>query len=179
MKRFASYFALTVVLSLSMLTIFSGFSYRADMKFGYVNTERIFAEYEKFQEAAKTLEAERQQLQSDLQVKQQEFENKRKEFEGQQLLMSEKRKEEANKELEQLYVNIQNYTQENFSQGGKLDQRWNEITQPIIEEVQQVIDKVGADEGYDIIFDTQRGTILYGNKDLDMTELILERLGKN
>lgn len=179
MKRFASYFVMTIVLSLSMLTIFSGFTYKADMKFGYVNTERIFAEYEKFQEATKTLEAERAQLQNDLQTKQQEFETKRKEFEGQQLLMSEKRKEEANKELEELYVNIQNYTQENFSAGGKLEQRWNEITAPIIEEVQQVIDKAGADEGYDMIFDTQRGTILYGNKDLDMTEQILELLQKN
>jgi len=178
LKKFASYFVMTLVMSLSMLIIFSGFSYKADIKLGYVNSERIFNDYSKFQEAAKTLEQERVQLQKDLQTKQQEFEKKRKEFESQQLLMSEKRKTEANKELEELYLNIQNYTQENFTQGGKLDQRWAEITRPIIEEVQQINDKIGADEGYDMIFDTQNGTILYGKKDYDMTDRLLEELEK-
>lgn len=176
LKKFATYFASTTILALSMTIIFSGFSYKADVKFGYVNSDRIFAEYSKFQEAAKALEQERTQLQQDLQAKQDAFEKKRKEFESQQLLMSEKRKEEFNKELEELYVNIQNYTQENFTQGGKLDQRWAEVTKPIIEEVQQIIDKYGADEGFDMIFDTQRGTILYSKKEYDLTDKVLEIL---
>ncbi len=176
MKRYFYYAAMTLITTLSMLVIFSGFSYKADLKLGYINSDRVFAEYSKFKEGGQTLEQERIQLQQDLQVKQKEFEDRRKEFDSQQLLMSEKRKEEAGKELEQLYISINNFTQENFSQGGKLEQRWAEITRPIIAEIQIEIDKIGKEQGYDMIFDTKEGNVLYGKEEYDITQTLLDVL---
>jgi len=167
---------MSIILSFSLYFLFAGFSYRADVQFGYINSERIFTEYSKFQEAAKTYEEETLQLQNDLKQKQDEFEKQSKDFESKRLLMSEQKKEETLKELDRLSKEIRTFQADNFAPGGALEKRWGEITDPILKEVQSVIDRIGADEGFDIIIDTKNGTVLYGKKEFDLTDRLLEEL---
>ncbi|MFC1477418.1 OmpH family outer membrane protein [candidate division KSB1 bacterium] len=176
MKQSNSYQVMAVILAVSLFVIFSGFSYRHEAKLGYIQSERLAAEYSGLVEAQKTIEQERIQKQNDLQRMQEEGQKKLDDYESQKLLMSATRKQEVETELAQLQATVNTFMQENFGQGGLLDQRWIEISQPIIDEIQVEIDKLGEDEGFDIIFDARAGNILYGRTDLDITDRLLEIL---
>jgi len=170
---------MSIILTLSLFVIFSGFSYKADINIRYFYSARIFNEYEKFQGAAKTFNEERQQIETDLQQKQTQLEQKLKEYENQQLLMSKERKDEMEKELQKMNQDIQQYAQEQFNQGGKLDQRWNELLQPGLEIVNNTINKIGNEGDFDLILDAKEGGIVvYGKPELDLTDKIMEELKK-
>ena len=98
MKRYSFNLILTTVLAVSLYVIFSGFSYRPEYKLGYINSNRLFEESLLFQNAQSDIEQERIQLQQDLQVKQDNLEKRLQDYQNQQLLMSEKRKEETQQE---------------------------------------------------------------------------------
>ena len=57
-------------------------------------------------------------------------------------------------------------------------QRQQELSKPVIEKIQQVIDKIAADNGYDVIIDIASSGLLYYNEKLDITDVILDELQK-
>ena len=50
--------------------------------------------------------------------------------------------------------------------------------QPIIDKVNTVIQKIGEDGDYDVIFDAAVGNIVYAKEDFDLTDLVLEDLNE-
>ena len=50
--------------------------------------------------------------------------------------------------------------------------------QPIIGSINQVIHRIGEEEGYDFIFDSVAGNILHAKEKYDITEAVLEELEK-
>lgn len=176
MKRASHSFLLTSILFLALYIVFPGLTYRADVRIGYIDTKRVFSEFTKFQEAAKKVEEERVQLQKDFELKQDEYDKIKTDYESKSLLWSDEKKEETQTELERLSKDIRDFSAKNFAQDGTLYKRYNDIHKPILAEVQSVIDKLCFDEGFDIVFDTQNGSILYGKEDFDLTDLLLEKL---
>lgn len=178
MQKKSLYVVLTLAWSVALYVVFSGFTYHADFKMGYILTDKIFAEYQPIVEANKTIEAETQKLEKQIQDMSSEFETKRQEYENRRLMLSDTKKAETEKELNDMGNAIQQFQQENFDpNAGTLANKWNEMLQPILEDVQEVIDRIGVEEGYDVIFDTQQG-IIYANEQYDITDRILEELKK-
>ena len=179
MQKKSLYVVLTLAWSVALYVVFSGFTYHADFKMGYILTDKIFAEYQPIVEANKTIEAETQKLEKKIQDMSSEYETKYQEYENRKLMLSDTKKAETEKELTDLGLAIQQFQQENFDpNAGTLANKWNEMLQPILEEIQEVIDRIGVEEGYDLIFDTQSGFVLYANEEYDMTDKILEELNK-
>jgi outer membrane protein len=60
----------------------------------------------------------------------------------------------------------------------QMQKRQNELVQPIMAQVRQVLDSVRGEEGYTFIFDvgTQVGVIVAADKGLDITEKVIARL---
>ncbi len=179
MKKFPMYFFMTSAWFVMMYGLFSGMAYKADLKIGYVHSTKIFAEHSEAIEAQKKIEAEQQQVQQQYQLKQEDFQKKVKQFENQSLMLSDAKKAEIQKELQDLQVEIYNFEQENFGQGGALETRWQDMMKPVVDKVQVAIDKIGTEQGYDIIFDTKSGLLLYANDEFDITEIVVEALNAN
>ena len=51
-----------------------------------------------------------------------------------------------------------------------------ELTQPIIEKMNLVLNELGENEGYDIIFDVAPGGIVYADEGFDLTDRVLDGL---
>jgi outer membrane protein len=49
----------------------------------------------------------------------------------------------------------------------------SELTENILKEVQDMIQKIGEDEGYTMIF--ERGMVIYSNKGIDLTDIVLKK----
>jgi len=59
---------------------------------------------------------------------------------------------------------------------GKLAKKQQELTQPILAQVNEVVAKVAKDNGYDYVLNT--AALVYANEDHDLTEKVLEELDK-
>ncbi len=179
MKKFPMYFFMTSAWFVMTYSLFSGMAYKVDLKIGYVHSTKIFAENSEAIEAQKKIEAEQQQIQQQYQLKQEGFQKKVKQFENQSLMLSDAKKAEFQKELQDMQVEIYNFEQQNFGTGGALEARWQDMMRPVVDKVQVAIDKIGAEQSYDIIFDTKNGLLLYANDEYDITDVVLEELNAN
>jgi Skp family chaperone for outer membrane proteins len=63
------------------------------------------------------------------------------------------------------------------SKGRTLTKRNEEILQPIVSKIQVILAKIG-EEGYDLILDAANGNILYADQSLDLTQRVIQELGK-
>ena len=100
------------------------------------------------------------------------------ELKNQSLLTSEEKKAERLQAIQEKYLAYQRFQEEIWGDNGKLYQRNQELTQPIIDKVNAVIQKIGEDGEYDFIFDAAVGNLVYAKDDYDLTELVLEDLNE-
>ena len=181
MQKKALYVMLTLAWSAAFYVVFSGFTSSADFKIGYIMTDKLFIEYQPAVDVQKKIEVEQQNLEKQAITMQEELDKKVKEYDSQRLMLSDTKKAEIENELRNLDVKIYEFQQENFDPNtGTLAQKWQELMQPVVEDVQAVIDRTGVEEGYDVIFEVREGTsfMLYAKEEYDLTDHILEELKK-
>jgi len=178
MKRLSLYVLLTVSLTLTSYLLFSGFSYQTPAKIGYIDSQRIFAEYSEFIDAGKKIEEERKKYETEVNRMRDDLLKRQQDMEKQQLLLSEEKKQQLTQELNDLYTKMQEYGQKHLGADGTVAQLSQLLTDPILEKVRGVIDTIGKEQGYDYIFDRSSELILFAKEDYDLTDKVLETLGK-
>jgi len=162
-----------------MLILTAGTSAFAQLKIGYINSEIVLQNYKAAVEASKKLEDESNKWGQDLQKMQQQFKDAQEKLQQQSLLLSDAKKKEKAQEVEALYMEIQQYQNKKWGQQGEYFQRQQELMGPIIKTVNETIHKIGEDEGYDYIFDTVSGNVLFAKDQYDLTEKLIEELEKS
>ncbi len=135
------------------------------------------AEYEGFKKIADQLQTLAGKYEKEMEQLNRDFEQGAKEFENQQLLLSDERKAQKQRELQEQYQKLQMYREEKFGQQGELAQKRQDMSQPIVDKIQEILDDIGSKDNYDFIFDTINGNIVYAKEDkFDLTDRVLERL---
>lgn len=178
---YPKYLILTSAWVVVLYLMFSGFTYREDFKIGYVYSDKIFTKLQEAIEIQKKIEAEQQELTMQLKTKEEDFNKKLKQYENQQLMLSDTKKAEFEKDLTDMRTELINFQQTNFDpQSGTLAQKWSELMKPVVDKIQGEIDKIGTEEEFDIIFDVREGIsfILYAKDEYNITERIIEELEK-
>ena len=169
---FVTYLSL-VIGHFSFLTAFSD-----EFKVGYIDSEVIFQKYQGSVELKKQLEEEMKEWEKILREKRAKIEEFQKEYESQKLMLSDEAKERKEQDLKSLQREYESTVQEIFGQDGKARKREKELTQPLLEKIHRILDRLSEEEGFKIIFDMAEGGIVYGSPALDLTERILEELNK-
>ena len=92
--------------------------------------------------------------------------------------MSEARKAELQAEFEQQMRQLEEFRVTKFGPEGELVQKNFELSAPIFEWVNEVLQEVGKEGTYDFIFDVGRnsGIVYAAEGKYDLTESVLERL---
>jgi outer membrane protein len=151
----------------------------AQLKIRYVNSNRILAEYPEAQEIQKKLDEIRAGYESEYNKMLDEYDNLVKEIENQSLLLSPEKKAEKEKKAQELGVQIEKYRYDKLGPQGEFYKKNMELSQPLYDKIDQVIQKVGEDEGYDYIMDVVQGVVLYAKNEFDITDRVLEELNKS
>ncbi len=149
-----------------------------ELKIGYIHSQKILAEFQESVEAQKTLDDEQAKWQEQARKMEQDITRLEEELKNQSLLLSAEKKAEKQQQIESKYMEYQRFQQEIWGETGKLYQRNKELTQPIVDKVNTVINKIGKDGDYDIIFDAAVGNIVYAKEDFDITQTVLDDLNK-
>lgn len=151
----------------------------AQLKIRYVNSQQIVEEYPQFQEAQKKIDELRKTYETEYTQLQQQAQKLYDEIQNQSLLLSPEKKAEKETELQNLAMQLDRYQYDKFGPQGELYKKNQELTQPIIDKINQVIRKIGDEEGYDYILDAATGTVLHSKQEYDITARVLEELSKS
>lgn len=147
-------------------------------KLAYVDSQKILATFPPALDAQKKLEAENNQWAQELQKMQEDLKALNDKLEQQSLLLSDAKKREAAQEIQNLAIKAQQYQSEKWGEQGKFFQRRTELLQPVFEKINAIINKIGEEDGYDFIFDTQAGNLLFAKANHNLTDDVLARLEK-
>jgi len=150
----------------------------AQLKIRYVNSQRILNEYPQAKEIQKKLDEIRAGYEKEYNQMLQQYDQLAKEIENQSLLLSPEKKAEKEKQLQELAMKIDKYRLEKLGPQGEFYKKNLELTQPLYDKIDQVIQKVGQSEGYDFILDVVQGVVLYAKPEYDITDRVLEELNK-
>ena len=150
----------------------------ADTKIGFVNTQKINENYSEAIALQKKLENIYQGYQAEYDEMMKNFQQKQQDLENQSLLLSPERKEEKQKELQQMYAQLEQYKVQKIGPQGEMYQKQQELSEPVIKKIQQVIDKIAEEEKYDLVLDSASAGLIYFDEKLDITDQVLEELQK-
>lgn len=154
-------------------------SVSAQLKVGYINSDVILVKYEGAKEAAEKLNKEVARWEQEASKKQNELKILKDQIEKQSLLLSAERKKELEDSLQQKYALYQQFLQDKFGQKGEAYSKNEELSKPIVEKVNKIIEKIAKEESYDFIFDARAGGLVYANaQKYDLTERVLMLLNK-
>ena len=160
-----------------LLSVFLSGSVFAQLKIGYIDSQIILNKLPSAIEAQKKLEEQSNTWAEELQKMGDKIRSLQQQLEQQSLLLSEEKKQEKQDEIQQLYLESQRFQNEKFGQQGELYLKRNELLQPVFDEINEKIQTVAEENGYDYIFDTVAGNILYAKEEYDLTKKILDELG--
>jgi len=149
------------------------------MKIGYVNSDRILAEFDEAKEAQRKLDVEAKKLEDEYRGLLNKLDSLSRDFERQKMIMSESRRLTKENEITQLQQSIQRYQIEKMGPEGEIYKKQAELVGPVLEKIKAVIEKVGKENKYDYIFDTVAGNILYAEPVHDLTDKVLYELKRS
>jgi outer membrane protein len=160
-----------VVLVVAVATAFVS----AEMKIGYVDSQRIMSEYTGTKVAEDKIKTYQQKLEQQATNKQKKIKQMEEDIQKQQLLLSEEKKQQLMKEYQDSVISYQQFVQEKLGQQGEVAQKIAELQQPIIDKIKKTIDEVAVSENYDFVFD-KTVSVLYGKKSYDLTDKVILKL---
>jgi len=158
-----------------ILLIFPVFLF-AEMKLGYIDSNRIMSEFENVRDIQVELEKEQRKLEAEYNGMISQLDSLKQVFEKQRLLMSENRRKEKENELINIERNIQEFQMKKFGPEGEIYRKQSQLLAPILEEVDAAIKVVAAQRGYDYVFDAVSGAIVYALEAHDLTDQVLKEL---
>jgi len=147
-----------------------------EVKIGYIDTAKIFANFSETIEAEETYKKEVANWKKKAEEMEAEIAQMREQLQSQSLMLSEEKITEKKLVLDKNINDYRTYMQEVFGEEGKAAKRNKELTDPIVKKINVVIAKIAEEEGYTIILDAAQGTVLYGKDSIDLTDKTIERL---
>lgn len=156
------------------LFIFTPVLIMAQLRVGFVQSDRIRAEYEEFKEAESELQLEFRKVQFEFQTMAERLDSLKQAFETQRLMSSPDRRREKENEIAVLEQQVKDFQAQKVGPEGELYRRQLQLETQIIQKVQRSVNKVAIDKGYDYILDSV--SLLYGKPTHNLTDDVLYEL---
>ena len=154
-----------------LLTLFSSVTLSAELKVGIVDVNKILKEAPQTISANKKLEKEFGPRTDKLKAKIQSLQIDEKKYQKELLTLSDDQKDKTEKSLQQRRIEIQRLERELRED---MDIRRREEIGDIQEKINHTIDKIAADEKYDLIL---YNGIAFASENVDITSRIIKSLG--
>ena len=168
MKKSSSYL---LFISIFLSRVATGF---AQLKIGYIQSERIRTEYEEFTEAESQLQMEYQKVQVEYEKMILQLDSLSKDYEVKRLMALDKG-ESIKQQIMQMERSIQTYQAEKVGPQGELMKKSAQMEYEILGKVREAVKKVAIDDQFDYIMDASMG-LLYVKPQYDVTDDVLHEL---
>jgi len=170
-----------VVVSLGAAMVLAGGAVSAlaqEVKIGYIDSIKIFAENKETQDAERVYRQDVQQWEAQKQRMEQELARMGEELNAQSPMLSEEKKAERRLEMQRKMDEYKRFMEETFGDNGLAAKRNKELTQPSVDKINKIIEAIAIEQKYSMVFDVANANIVYADKKLDLTEIVLTRLSQ-
>jgi len=153
----------------------TGFS---QSKIRYLDSQKVLDNYPEWQEVQRQLDELRKKYEDEFEGIRKQAQALYNELQNQSLLLSPEKKAEKEGQLLNLQTQLERFQQEKFGPQGEFYRENAKLTEPIVTKINQIIKKIGEEDGYDYILDVAQGVVLYAKPEYDITDRVLEELNK-
>ena len=150
----------------------------AEIKIGYVDSNEIMSKFEEVRQVQVDLEKEQRRLESEFNSLIVQLDSLQQDYERQRLLMSETRRQEKENEIINMKKSAEKFQLNKFGPEGEIYRKQNELLKPVLSKIDDAIQKVGNEQGYDFILDAMSGALLYALDSHNLTEDVMDELSK-
>lgn len=163
-----------LVLVIAIILTAGSLNAQSNAKLGYVNSSEILENMPGRDTLEQKLKDYRKDLEDQINSMMVEYRNKLKEFESNKGSMSQLIRQSKQQELRELEQRIQSFRQ---TADQDLQNKQQELFNPLIENVKNAIEEVSEEQGYTYVFDVSMGTLLYYEKGDNIQPLVEKKLG--
>lgn len=144
------------------------------LKLAHINSAELMKIMPGIDTAQKVLEDYSAQLQDELKAMYAEYEKKAMDFQDKQATMSQSLQQVKVKELQDLESRIKTF--EGTAQED-LQQKQEQVLTPIIDRAKAAISEVAKELGYNYVFDSSLGVLLYQEESDNIFEAVKKKIG--
>jgi len=145
-------------------------------KVGYVNSERIRAEYKGARDIDGQLETSVSDWRTQARAMEKELDTLASELENQRLLLSDEAAQQKEQAIREKQGAFESFLNDVWGMNGLAAKKEVELWQPVFDRVTAIISEIGAESGYQMIFDAAQMGIVYAEPSTDLTQQVLDRL---
>ncbi|WP_338868602.1 OmpH family outer membrane protein [Spirosoma sp. SC4-14] len=169
--------ALLLPLLTMALLVLSNRLQAQSLKIGFTRIDYVIAQLPESKQVNNQLSIQQTQAENELKRLQKEFEDKLSIYQKEGAQLSEAIRKDRETELQKLQSRVQEFSQ---SAQKSLQDKYNQLMGPILTKVQQAIDTVAKQNGYQYILNVGSGdtfNVLYADEAYNITDLVLKQLG--
>ena len=149
------------------------------VRIGYVDMEYILENVEEYRDASSQLETKVQKWKVEVEQKQSAVQQMKKDLMAEKVLLTPELISEREEDIQILEKEMLEYQQNRFGPQGDLVLQKRQLIQPIQDQVFNEVQKIGANNKYDFIFDKSADVVmLYSEKRHDISELVLRGIAR-
>lgn len=163
---------LRVLVASAAVLALTGAAVQAEEKIGYVDLQRALNESDPGRKAKEEFKVEVDKLQAKLKKQKDDIDGLKDQLEKKALVMKD---EERNNAEEDYRRKLRDFERNYKDSQADLQRKDGELTGAIIKELQDVIREYGEKEGFTVILEASNSAVLYGAKNADLTDSIIQQ----
>lgn len=144
---------------------------------GFINSETIREKFPDAKQAEQRLESIVEEWKREIRSMQERIDQLEFEIKKNRLIWSDQERQEKERQLKELKDKKRKFATERFEPGGEYDKTVKMIQQPVEAKIYAAVQKVSAEEGFDIVWDQSIQPMAYVNFKYDLTVKVLKELG--
>lgn len=145
-------------------------------KIGYVDLQKAIQETAAGKKAKKELEKEFNAKKEELQKKEADLKKMNEDLEKKKSVLSE---EVRNRKAGEFQQEMMKYRELVGQSQMNIQKKERELTQPILEKLQEQLDKLAKDRGYAVILEKSEQSVIWARKELDLTDELVKAFEKS
>lgn len=150
----------------------------AEIKIGYIDSARIFQEYDKAKEAQALFDRQVQGWRDEAAEKEKSVNQLRAEVRDQAPILSAMKRQEKEESLQRAVTEYERFIQEIWGPQGKASSENERATGTVVTEIRAAVEKIAVNRDLDLVLDSAGGFIIYAEKNLDLTTEVLTELNQ-
>lgn len=166
--------AFVLILSLFLMANVSSVQAQVKLKLGHINTNELMKVMPGRDSAEKALQDYSKSLEDQLAMMNKEFQDKYEYYLAHEAEFLAPVKDAKQKELVDMQSRIEDFK---TTAQDELAKKETELVQPLIDRAKKAIDDVAVEKGYNYIFDTGTGAVIYYQDSDDIMPLVKAKLG--
>jgi outer membrane protein len=165
-----------IVAVLFCLFVFN--AYGADMKVGYIDSNRLLNEYKGKDELKVKLQKQLEKWEKEAMTQKEKIQKLIKEFESQGAMLSDDAKARKQKDIEQKQMDYETFVQKIWGAEGEAKKINEEVMKPVVDKVNVILQRIGKEREYTIIFDVASTGVVYAKEGMDLTNEVVDEINK-